>query len=142
MKRILLIATMAFMTFTASLTPAFAEDDEAMDPAVLAYIKARNQLGLLQYCKEKGFTGDAEIGAQQKLLAYIPMPAAVKGDVNAQKDIQGVEDQGKTGLLVDNELDLYKLADVAKARNETEENLCKVIGKGTIEGAAKLPEKK
>lgn len=55
----------------ANLTAAFAQaTPEQME---MAYNAARNQLGVLTYCKDKGYTDGAAIEIQNKLLGMIPL---------------------------------------------------------------------
>lgn len=86
-----------------------AQDDGA------AYESARNQLGVLGYCQEKGHIDGKAVEIQTKLLAMIPAGDAARGDA--------AEAKGKEGTVAAMGVE-RTLADAAAEQNTTEEALC------------------
>ena len=71
--RNLVRVSLAGLFLGANLATAFAQaTPEQME---MAYNAARNQLGVLQYCQEKGYTDGGAIEIQTKMIALIPAPA-------------------------------------------------------------------
>ncbi len=56
----------------AVTSPALAQTADQMK---VAYNGARNQLGVVKYCQEKGFADAETVTTQQKMLGLIPKPA-------------------------------------------------------------------
>ncbi|GLK63419.1 pore-forming ESAT-6 family protein [Paracoccus kondratievae] len=81
-----------------------------------AYESARNQLGVLSYCQEKGYIDGKAVEVQTKLLAMIPAGDTAKGDA--------AEAKGKEGTVSAMGVE-RSLLDAAKEQNTTEEALCK-----------------
>ncbi|QFQ86899.1 hypothetical protein F8A10_05335 [Paracoccus kondratievae] len=81
-----------------------------------AYESARNQLGVLSYCQEKGYIDGKAVEVQTKLLAMIPAGDTAKGDA--------AEAKGKEGTVSAMGVE-RSLSDAAKEQNTTEEALCK-----------------
>ncbi len=67
------LITVSATAFLASATPSFAQ----MQPDALkaAYQAARNQLGILAYCADRGHIDGTAAAMQRKLVALIPAPA-------------------------------------------------------------------
>ncbi len=112
-----------------SLTAAFAQaTPEQME---MAYGAARNQLGVLQYCQEKGYTDGSAIEIQTKMLALIPAPSdTTKGDA--------AEATGKQGKVSAMGME-QDLAASAKAQNVSEEKLCQTMVDALKQAGAQLP---
>ena len=63
----------AAVALLGSAAPSFAQTQA--DQLKVAYQAARNQLGILGYCADKGYTDAAAAEIQKKLIALIPAPA-------------------------------------------------------------------
>ena len=104
----------------ASFASAQAQpDEEAMIAA------ARNQLGVLEYCQEKGHIEAAAVEAQKTLLAQLPTP----------KDATKAEEahaKGRAGTISAMGTDV-KLDDAAMAQNSDTATFCKTIGTAVTE---------
>ncbi|AGT08743.1 pore-forming ESAT-6 family protein [Paracoccus aminophilus] len=113
----------------AAETPA-APAPMQMDAGV-AYESARNQLGVLEYCTEKGHIDGKAVEIQTKLLTLIPEGDKAKGDA--------AEAKGKSGTVaamgVEQSLDA-----ASKAQNSSEEALCKQMDTMIQALAAQLPQ--
>lgn len=104
--------------------PAMAKDSGA------AYESARNQLGVLAYCQEKGHIDGKAVETQTRLLAMIPAGDTAKGDA--------AEAKGKTGTVSAMGVE-RSLADAAKEQNTTEDALCKQMDALLQQLAAQVP---
>ncbi len=118
------IATVALSTTIVSAQTAPSADD------VVA--SAKNQLGVLEYCKAKGYVDAATIDIQTKLMGMLP-PASDASKVDAAYQ------KGKNGTVSSMGQEV-NLADVAKAQNTAEETMCKQIGAAVNQAAAMLPK--
>ena len=97
----------------AATGPALAQTPDQMK---MAYNSARNQLGVVQYCKEKGFADADTISTQQKMMGLIPKPADTKeGDA--------AEALGKKGTISSMDT-TQELEAAAKAQNSSVEKVC------------------
>lgn len=126
----ILAAFVATLTAGASLaqeaTPAPATGDApaasaapaapAAADAGAAYESARNQLGVLSYCQEKGYIDGKAVETQNKLLTMIPAGDTAKGDA--------AEAKGKEGTVSAMGVE-RSLADAATEQKTTEDALCK-----------------
>ena len=78
--------------FAQEATPAAPAEQPAapaaQDPGA-AYESARNQLGVLIYCQDKGHIGPTAVETQTKLLTMIPAGDTAKGDAAEAKGKQG-----------------------------------------------------
>lgn len=81
-----------------------------------AYESARNQLGVLTYCQDKGYIDGKAVETQTKLLSMIPAGDAAKGDA--------AEAKGKEGSVSAMGVE-RSLADAATEQKTTEDALCK-----------------
>lgn len=127
MNRLILTAAMT----GAMLTTAFAQQPtpEQME---MAYSAARNQLGVLAYCQEKGFIDGSASEIQTKLLALVPTPAdASKGDT-----AEAVGKQGKVSVMGMEQ----ELTTAAKAQGIDEAKLCEMMASALKQAAANLPQ--
>ncbi|MFK4823118.1 pore-forming ESAT-6 family protein [Ochrobactrum quorumnocens] len=127
MKSFILAATL----MGAALTPALAQQPtpEQME---MAYNAARNQLGVLKYCQDKGHIDGSASEIQVKLLALVPAPADVsKGDA--------AEDVGKQGKVAVMGME-QDIAAAAKAQGVEEAKLCEMMANALKQAAANLPK--
>lgn len=99
----------------AAATPAPAAAPAAPDTGA-AYESARNQLGVLTYCQDKGYIDSKAVETQNKLLSMIPAGDATKGDAAEAKGKQGTV----SAMGVER-----SLADAATEQKTSEEALCK-----------------
>ncbi|MBA8838466.1 pore-forming ESAT-6 family protein [Ochrobactrum sp. RH2CCR150] len=114
----------------ANLTAAFAQaTPEQME---MAYSAARNQLGVLTYCKDKGYTDDAAIEIQNKMLGMIPPPA----DTAKAEAAEEAGKQGKVSVMGMEQ----DIAGSAKAQNISEEKLCQTMADAVKQAGAQLPK--
>lgn len=147
-----MIARSAFLTALAlaglTAAPAFAQDAAPAAPATTdapaateapaapaqdmgaAYESARNQLGVLIYCQDKGYIDGAAVETQNRLLAMIPAGDAAKGDA--------AEAKGKEGTVSAMGVE-RSLADAAKEQNTSEDALCKQMDALLQQLAAQVP---
>lgn len=113
----------------ASAVPSFAQTQA--DQLKLAYQAARNQLGILGYCAEKGHTDASAVDAQKKLIALIPAPADASGG-------DAAEAAGRKGSISVMGME-QNLEVIAKAQGGTPAAYCKQIGDLVKQVGAKLP---
>jgi hypothetical protein len=91
--RNLVRVSLAGLFLGANLATAFAQaTPEQME---MAYNAARNQLGVLQYCQEKGYTDGGAIEIQTKMIALIPAPA----DTSKADAAEATGKQGKVSAM-------------------------------------------
>lgn len=109
-------------------TPA-AQDTAAQDTGA-AYESARNQLGVLGYCQDKGFIDSKAVETQTRLLAMIPAGDTAKGDAAEAKGKQGTV----SAMGVER-----TLADAAKEKSTTEDALCKQMDALLQQLASQVP---
>ncbi len=86
------------------------------DQMKMVYEAARNQLGVLQYCSDKGMADSSTVDTQKKMLTMLPPPADTSGGDAAEK-------QGRGGKVV--ALGVEKnLDDAAKEQGSTTDAFC------------------
>ncbi|MFO1139620.1 MAG: pore-forming ESAT-6 family protein [Paracoccus sp. (in: a-proteobacteria)] len=95
-----------------------------------AYESARNQLGVLIYCQDKGHIGPTAVETQTKLLTMIPAGDTAKGDAAEAKGKQGTV----SAMGVER-----SLADAATEQKTSEEALCKQMDTLLQQLAAQIP---
>jgi putative hemolysin len=95
-----------------------------------AYESARNQLGVLSYCQDKGYIDTKAVETQTKLLGLIPAGDSAKGDAAEAKGREGTV----SAMGVER-----TLADAAKEKNTTEDALCKQMDTLLQQLAAQVP---
>ncbi|AXC51275.1 hypothetical protein DRW48_12730 [Paracoccus suum] len=100
-----------------------------IDPAA-AYASARNQLGVLNYCKDKGWIAGDALAVQEKMIGMMPPGDTAAGDA--------AEAKGKTGTVSAMGTEMT-LADGAQKQSTTEEALCKQMETMLKELGAQLP---
>lgn len=95
-----------------------------------AHDGARNQLGVLKYCQEKGWGSAESVAGQEKMIGMLPAADAKMGDAAEEKGKAGqIEAMGQS----------MALADGAKAQNTTEEALCKQMDALIKQMSATMP---
>lgn len=111
---------------------AFAQTAPAAEPIdpSLAYEAARNQLGILRYCQEQGFTGAEAVEAQGKLVGLLQGGDEAVGSAAEEKGAQGTVSVGGTEV---------SLADAVEERGSTVEATCQQIEAAVNEIAPTLP---
>lgn len=111
---------------------ALAQDAAAPAPAdaETTYQAARNQLGILQYCQEQGFSGPEAIEAQGQLIELLPAGDTAAGDAAEEKGVQGMVAVGGNELT---------LADAVAGQGGTVETTCQQIEAAVNEIAPTLP---
>lgn len=114
----------------SSAAPSFAQTQA--DQLKLAYQAARNQLGLLGYCVDKGYTDGGAVEVQKKLVALIPAPADLSGG-------DAAEAAGRKGKISAMGME-QDIEAIAKAQNGTSAVYCKQIGDLVKQMGAKLPQ--
>ncbi|MFN3275802.1 MAG: pore-forming ESAT-6 family protein [Paracoccus sp. (in: a-proteobacteria)] len=114
---------------------AFAQTAEAPEGAAVdsaaTYEAARNQLGILKYCQEQGFSGGEAVEAQARLVGMIPEGDAAAGDSAEQRGTEGVISIGDTQI---------PLAEAVEGQGSTVETTCREIETAVNEVAASLPQ--
>ena len=99
------------------------------DPGT-TYEAARNQLGILQYCQEQGFTGAEAVEAKGKLVGLLQGGDEAVGSAAEEKGAQGTVSVGGTEV---------SLADAVEERGSTVEATCQQIEAAVNEIAPTLP---
>ncbi|MFL2779421.1 MAG: pore-forming ESAT-6 family protein [Paracoccus marcusii] len=99
------------------------------DPGT-TYEAARNQLGILQYCQEQGFTGAEAVEAQGKLVGLLQGGDEAVGSAAEEKGAQGTVSVGGTEV---------SLAEAVEERGSTVEATCQQIEAAVNEIAPTLP---
>lgn len=126
MHRLILAAAIAGTTMTS----AFAQQPtpEQME---IAYNAARNQLGVLAYCQEKGFIDGSASEIQTNMMTLIPAPAdASKGDA-----AEAIGREGKISAMGMEQ----ELQTAAKAQGIEEAKLCETMASALKQAAANMP---
>jgi len=126
-KSFMAVAAAALLS---SVVPSFAQSQA--DQLKVAYQAARNQLGILGYCADKGYTDGAAVDVQKKLIALIPAPADVSGG-------DAAEAAGRKGTISAMGME-QDIEAIAKAQNSTSAAYCKQIGDLVKQMGAKLPQ--
>ncbi|WP_089175271.1 pore-forming ESAT-6 family protein [Bosea sp. AS-1] len=126
-KSLMAVAAAALLS---SVAPSFAQTQA--DQLKVAYQAARNQLGILGYCVDKGYTDGAAVDVQKKLIALIPAPADLSGGDTA-------EAAGRKGKISAMGME-QDIEAIAKAQNGTPAAYCKQIGDLVKQMGAKLPQ--
>lgn len=106
-----------------------AETPTAADPAA-AYEAARNQLGILKYCNEQGFSGTEAVAAQEQMIGMLPAGDADAGTTAEERGVAGTVSIGGNEIA---------LADAAEQQGTTVEAQCKLIEAAVNQVAAQLP---
>ncbi|MTH77509.1 pore-forming ESAT-6 family protein [Paracoccus aestuariivivens] len=142
-----ILPALAFTAITATTVLAQATVPASPDPAEAtaqtpqatsptppdtsaAYESARNQLGVLTYCQDKGFIDAKAVETQTKLLAMIPAGDTAKGDA--------AETKGKSGTVSAMGVE-RSLSEAATEQKTTEDALCKQMDTLLQQLAAQIP---
>lgn len=114
---------------------AFAQTAEAPEGAAVdsaaTYQAARNQLGILRYCEEQGFSGPEAVETQARLVEMIPEGDTAAGDIAEQSGTEGVISIGDTEMA---------LAEAVEGQGGTVETTCRELETAVNEVAASLPQ--
>ncbi|WP_410218193.1 pore-forming ESAT-6 family protein [Paracoccus sp. (in: a-proteobacteria)] len=114
-------------------TPVAALAQEAAAPSApdsaATYEAARNQLGILKYCQQQGFTGGEAVATQAQLVDMLP-----EGDEAAGAT---AEEKGAAGTVAIGDAEL-SLADASENRGSTVEATCQQIEAAVNEVAPSL----
>lgn len=104
---------------------------QQMTPEAL-YKAAQNQLGIVEYCKDKGFAKQEDIDSQQSIMKIMQAPADKSGLEEAQA-------AGKKGVVqsMGQETDVE---DYAKTSGKSVEPFCQQITTAIKQAAAQLPK--
>jgi hypothetical protein len=93
-----------------------AAQAQSPDQMKMVYEAARNQLGVLEYCADKGMADSSAVDTQKKMLTLLPPPADTSGGDAAEK-------VGRTGKVA--ALGVEKTLDeAAKAQGSTTDAFC------------------
>lgn len=124
-KQLFLAAALASLS-----VPAFAQSQA--DQLAVAYQAARNQLGVVSYCSDKGFVGADVVEIQKKMVGLLPAPADRSGG-------DAAEAAGKKGTI--SAMGMTQDIDaVAKAQGGTAQAFCTQIGNAIKQLGAQLPK--
>lgn len=124
-KQLFLAAALAALS-----VPALAQTQA--DQLAVAYQAARNQLGILTYCSDKGFVGADVVEIQKKMVGLIPAPADRSGG-------DAAEAQGKKGTISAMGM-TQDVEAIAKAQGGTAQAFCTQIGTAIKQAGASLPK--
>lgn len=113
----------------AGLMPVMSAAQPALDTEAI-WQAASNQLGILQYCEEKGFTGPEAIQAQAQIMTLLPSGDEAAGTAAIE--------QGNQGIVAFNDQEIT-LSDAAASQGSTVEGTCQEIEAAVNDMAADLP---
>ncbi|RJE82532.1 pore-forming ESAT-6 family protein [Paracoccus onubensis] len=128
-----LAASAAFAQETGEAPAAPAAEAPAagaVDPAEV-YEAARNQLGILKFCQEQGFSGEEAVASQEKMIAMLPEGDADAGAAAEQKGAEGTVSGGGAEI---------SLEEAASQQSTTVDAQCKQIEAAVNQVAEQLPE--
>jgi hypothetical protein len=129
-KALFLASAVFSLAVPALSAPALAQTQA--DQLAVAYQAARNQLGVLGYCAEKGHVGADVVAIQQKMINLIPAPAdKTAGDA--------AEAQGKKGTISAMGM-TQDIEVIAKAQGGSAQAFCTQIGNAIKQAGAALPQ--
>ncbi|MBP2302402.1 hypothetical protein [Azospirillum picis] len=112
--RAILLAVTAFAAL--SLQPGAARA-QTPDPDAF-YQMMSNQLGILKYCKGKGFPSEKAVATYEKYMAAMPAPKdAGKAALYLRK--------GQEGVIYNGEASQIRLEQMAEGTSQTPEEFCK-----------------
>lgn len=95
------------------------------------YKAARNQLGVLEFCQDKGYADAQTVAVQQKLVGLIPVTEKSGGDA--------AEATGRKGTIAAMGVQ-QDLEGAAKKQNTTVEKLCQAMATAIKQAGASLPQ--
>ena len=125
------ICAFILASVTAGGAMAQGQATQQMTPEAL-YKAAQNQLGIVEYCKDKGFATQEDIDSQQSIMKIMQEPADKSGLEEAQA-------AGRKGLVqsLGQETDVE---DYAKTSGKSVEPFCQQITTAIKQTAAQLPK--
>jgi protein-tyrosine-phosphatase len=125
------ICAFILASVTAGGAMAQGQATQQMTPEAL-YKAAQNQLGIVEYCKDKGFATQEDIDSQQSIMKIMQAPADKSGLEEAQV-------AGKKGVVqsMGQETDVE---DYAKTSGKSVEPFCQQITTAIKQAAAQLPK--
>ncbi|OYR10318.1 hypothetical protein [Brucella grignonensis] len=125
------ICAFILASVTAGGAMAQGQATQQMTPEAL-YKAAQNQLGIVEYCKDKGFATQEDIDSQQSIMKIMQAPADKSGLEEAQA-------AGKKGVVqsMGQETDVE---DYAKTSGKSVEPFCQQITSAIKQAAAQLPK--
>lgn len=142
--RAAILSALAALGLTAGT--AFAQDATPATPAEVpaetrtaaaptqdsgaAYESARNQLGVLSYCHDKGHIDSTAVEIQNRLLTMIPAGDAARGDAAEAKGREGTV----SAMGVER-----SLSDAAAEQKTSEDALCKQMDALLQQLASQVP---
>lgn len=102
------------------------------DQMKIAYEAARNQVGVIGYCQDKGFVDADVVAIQQKMIALIPPPADTSGG-------DAAEALGRKGT-VSAMGTTQDIEAAAKAQGSSAQALCQAMGAAIKQAGGSLPK--
>ncbi len=119
---------------TASLagigTTGFAQDAATSPDAAVS--AAENQLGVLQYCVNKGYIDHEAVDTQKKMMAILPKP-------QNEQVVKAAYDKGLAGTVSAMGVE-QTLADAANAQNSDEATLCGQLAQMVEQAGAQMQQ--
>ena len=112
----------AVLAVASAAAPALAQTDQTG----MARQMAANQLGVLEYCRAKGYADQSAVAAQKATIAELPASA---------ESTLASENTGKQGTISANGTSLT-LAGMARSHNTTEAALCQQMAQNTSQVAS------
>ncbi|WP_131113078.1 pore-forming ESAT-6 family protein [Lichenihabitans psoromatis] len=110
---------------------ASAQAQSQADQMKVMYQAGRNQLGVLEFCQDKGFSDAETIAVQQKLLGMIPSTDKSSGDE--------AEATGRKGMIAAMGIK-QDLEAAAKTQGSSVEKLCQAMSTAIKQAGAQLPK--
>jgi len=125
------ICAIILASVTAGGAMAQGQATQQMTPEAL-YRAAQNQLGIVEYCKDRGFATQEDVDSQQSIMKIMQAPADKSGLEEAQA-------AGKKGVVqsMGQETDVE---DYAKTSGKSVEPFCQQITTAIKQAAAQLPK--
>lgn len=120
------------MTIAVLAGGGSASAQTAADQQAVAYQAARNQLGILLYCTDKGFLTADVPEIQRKMLGMLPAPADKSGG-------DAAEASGRKGMISAMGIN-QDIEAAAKAQGGSVQPLCTQIGAAVKQAGAMLPK--
>ena len=115
-------------------TTAVAQEQQAPNPAALdqaaTYEAARNQLGLLKFCQQQGFSGGEAVAAQEKMVGMLPQGDSDAGAAAEAKGAEGTVSVAGSQVT---------LQDAASQQGGNVEEQCRQIEAAVNQVAEQLP---
>jgi hypothetical protein len=100
------------------------------DPTEMAHVSASNELGVLEYCQGKGWTDQAAVDAQKKVISALPAATDTTS-------VAAAEATGKQGIF-DLNGNQTSLTQMASTKNTSEHTLCSQLGASVKNATANM----